>query len=581
MVEGVSGLLSVARRHRVNLRWESSLGRLRWPNGSEAHLFSGDNADGLRGPEHHFAWVLTFEVVADPESPALGDVLNDASAGRIYSNSQRSLPGFAAYGRSIRDAVEPIVSTFDVDLWDDGEVLRSPPPFEAPVRIEELGNGADDRAVAQFKREQVPARSLPSSLRLTHYDPARDYQTGEARSSVGAPGVDEQREVPAALSADAAKGFANAILARAWAERDHLTLRLPTARMTLGPGAIVTLPLAPPRWRVESVTLEALVTVLELRPAFRSVGALPADGGQIAVNSDKLTGPLTIALFDVPDPFEASDEPSLLLAVSGTGDWKARVVELRVGAAERVVSTPRRKSILGRSLGNLPTGTPHLLDLINGVDVQLIDEEQVLLNCDDDALAAGANAAILGRELIQFGQAEALGGGRYRLSRLLRGRGGTEWAGATHEAGEPFCLLQSGAVERVGLSRANLGAMVEASIGEASASAELLGEALRPPSPVGLKVDRSAGEHVLIHWIRRSRTGFAWLDGVDTPLGEASEQYRIILSSPTQRLELSSTEPRLLVERMTMALLGTGPFTAEVQQVGDYAVSRAVQITFS
>ena len=98
---------------------------------------------------------------------------------------------------------------------------------------------------------------------------------------------------------------------------------------------------------------------------------------------------------------------------------------------------------------------------------------------------------------------------------------------------------------------------------------------------MGLKVDRSAGEHVLIHWIRRSRRGFAWLDGVDTPLGEASEQYRIILSSPTQRLELSSTEPRLLVERMTMALLGSGPVTAEVQQVGDYAVSRAVQITFS
>jgi phage terminase large subunit-like protein len=29
---------------------------LRWPNGSEAQLFSGDNADGLRGPEHDFAW---------------------------------------------------------------------------------------------------------------------------------------------------------------------------------------------------------------------------------------------------------------------------------------------------------------------------------------------------------------------------------------------------------------------------------------------------------------------------------------------------------------------------------------------
>ena len=56
MVEGVSGLLSVARNHGHRLSWEPSLGRLRWPNGSEAALFSGDHADGLRGPEHDFAW---------------------------------------------------------------------------------------------------------------------------------------------------------------------------------------------------------------------------------------------------------------------------------------------------------------------------------------------------------------------------------------------------------------------------------------------------------------------------------------------------------------------------------------------
>jgi len=56
MVEGVSGLLSVARNHGQRITWEPSLGRLRWPNGSEARLFSGDHADGLRGPEHDFAW---------------------------------------------------------------------------------------------------------------------------------------------------------------------------------------------------------------------------------------------------------------------------------------------------------------------------------------------------------------------------------------------------------------------------------------------------------------------------------------------------------------------------------------------
>ena len=56
MIEGVSGLLKVARAYRRRLSWEPSVGRLRWPNGSEAKLFSGDSADGLRGPEHDFAW---------------------------------------------------------------------------------------------------------------------------------------------------------------------------------------------------------------------------------------------------------------------------------------------------------------------------------------------------------------------------------------------------------------------------------------------------------------------------------------------------------------------------------------------
>src|SRR5436190_8232425 len=56
MVEGVSGLLAVARQRRRRVTWEPSLARLSWPNGSEAQLFSGDHADGLRGPEYDFAW---------------------------------------------------------------------------------------------------------------------------------------------------------------------------------------------------------------------------------------------------------------------------------------------------------------------------------------------------------------------------------------------------------------------------------------------------------------------------------------------------------------------------------------------
>jgi phage terminase large subunit-like protein len=68
MVEGVSGVLSVAKRRRHRVKWEPSIGRLRWPNGSEAQLFSGDNPDGLRGPEHDFAWADELAKWGDPEA---------------------------------------------------------------------------------------------------------------------------------------------------------------------------------------------------------------------------------------------------------------------------------------------------------------------------------------------------------------------------------------------------------------------------------------------------------------------------------------------------------------------------------
>jgi phage terminase large subunit-like protein len=68
MVEGVSGVLGVAKRRRHRVKWEPSIGRLRWPYGSEAQLFSGDNPDGLRGPEHDFAWADELAKWRDPDA---------------------------------------------------------------------------------------------------------------------------------------------------------------------------------------------------------------------------------------------------------------------------------------------------------------------------------------------------------------------------------------------------------------------------------------------------------------------------------------------------------------------------------
>ena len=56
MVEGPSGLLSLRLHRSERPLFEPSRGRVLFPNGSEAQLHSGANPEGLRGPQHDFAW---------------------------------------------------------------------------------------------------------------------------------------------------------------------------------------------------------------------------------------------------------------------------------------------------------------------------------------------------------------------------------------------------------------------------------------------------------------------------------------------------------------------------------------------
>lgn len=55
MVEGESGLLAVSPPWN-RPRYEPSKRRLTWPNGARATLFSADEPDLLRGPQHDLAW---------------------------------------------------------------------------------------------------------------------------------------------------------------------------------------------------------------------------------------------------------------------------------------------------------------------------------------------------------------------------------------------------------------------------------------------------------------------------------------------------------------------------------------------
>ena len=104
-------------------------------------------------------------------------------------------------------------------------------------------------------------------------------------------------------------------------------------------------------------------------------------------------------------------------------------------------------------------------------------------SCDDSALAAGANLALIGDELVQFADAEAIGPGKFRLTRLLRGRFATQAAASTHGIGDLFVLIDLAALQAISLPPSVRDTLVTAAYqtpsGAISASRMIDGRSLR------------------------------------------------------------------------------------------------------
>jgi hypothetical protein len=167
------------------------------------------------------------------------------------------------------------------------------------------------------------------------------------------------------------------------------------------------------------------------------------------------------------------------------------------------------------------------------------------------------------------------------LTHLLRGRAGTEWACEGHVAGEPFCLIQPGSLQSLAMPGWSIGAVVDAEAAGAATSATFGGESLRPPSPVNLTAIIQRDGDLLLNWVRRSRTGFAWVDGIDAPLGEAREQYQVDLTGSAGTIEFIVDQPSLTVAAADLESLGSGPATIVVRQIGDLAASRPAQLSIT
>ena len=395
---------------------------------------------------------------------------------------------------------------------------------------------------------------------------------------------EERIDLPAVLPAPSARALAQRLASSAADGRETLVWHADLAALALTVGQVITLADGG-AWQVAGRTVRASDVLLELKRHQPLPAAdLPAIPGAAVSARDWPDAVGTVHLFDVPNlGSPAASTPRILIAGAGSNDgWRGADCWFvpRAGAEPIPVGTIRAAAALGQLSAPLGTARQYLLDLANVAVVKLANPSMTLESVSDAVLLGGANRAMVGGELLQFGIADAVGPAMWRLSRLLRGRAGTA-SDAVHAAGTPFVLLDDPALLMLpddlagsaeggdaSLQWVPRGGATLTEIGVPSA-----GHALRPLAPVHGRVRPDDKGGVTISWVRCSRVDAGWRDHVDQPSGEGRDVWHVSVSPSVPGVgPWERAFPELHVAADELAALPPG-CSVEIRQAGDLALS--------
>lgn len=533
---------------------------------------------------------LTFEVVADTATLSIADLLQGVVEQSDAAVELPGLDGLSADGpvTDLLGALDPLFP-LDYDACDEFLAIRPERLQAAALPLPEAATSAareDFGGNAGFARQRAPGNEQPLAI-LRYYDVDRDFQPGAQRASGRPlPGQPRAIELPAALSASTARALVEAAGHRQNWGRQTIAWRVTQIDPALRPGAVVSLPDHPGRWKVrEWEWREHGIDLALVRSAPASAGTAHADTGRPALAPDLVQGTSRLIACELPwDGNPGTPVPLLLVATgSASAGWTGASLYLDQGdgALAPLGASGRDRAVLGTALTALPFASPLLFDRQGSVEIQLAGHDQQLPQASQRQLALGANRALLGSEIIQYASAEPLGSGRWHLSGLWRGRGGTEAALGSHVAGEAFLLLDgTGAIldpavigNVPGTQIMALGLGDEVPVGSSIA---LAGIGLRPLSPVHGAAASLPGGDLRLSWVRRARGAWRWENGTDTPLNEQGELYQVSfgpLASPLASWTATSAE--LTIPAATLAsLLAAAPAgLLAVRQLGDHGQS--------
>ncbi|MGN6497851.1 MAG: GTA baseplate fiber-binding domain-containing protein [Tsuneonella sp.] len=541
---------------------------------------------------------LTFEIVADDGTIALAELIAqpgiEAESGMAFDR----LAGFSNEGGSVLDTLDTLASVYPLACDAGGAVLSieaADTVDREPVMLPEAASAWEDgdfgAADGQNRQRAPEDDTRPDALR--YYDVGRDFQPGVQHAGGRArPGRTRTIEFPGALAADDARALASAAAQRAAWRRETLAWRLAELDPAVAPGRLVRAPGTAGTWRVAGWEWRERGVELELVRQPPVAAAVPlGDSGQPWTPPDLAPAATILRAFELPwDGYGSSEWPGLFAALSADGpSWSGAALYVdRGGELIPLGSNGRARSTLGALAAPLPASGALLFEPAAMLELDLAASDMTLASAGIAAIAGGANRLLVGGEVLQFAQAEQLSDRRWRVSGLLRGRGGTEaQAQAGHPAGASAVLIDDTLVALDPALVPASGTTTLAAIGKAedepvTATLTASGIGRKPLCPVHPRVRRPASGELALSWTRRARGAWDWPNEVDAPLVEQSEAYVVgcgPVDAPVAQYSVSA--PSLLLRPADHALLASDQPGAAVwvRQVGNYGQSDPLLLT--
>lgn len=281
----------------------------------------------------------------------------------------------------------------------------------------------------------------------------------------------------------------------------------------------------------------------------------------------RITGKTLLEPLDIHIINDRDDSFGCYIAVAGqTKGWVGALVELSLDGGANYIDSfqadfPAIIGALASTLGEHPAEYP---DVTNSVLVDLKSIDAELESVDQIGLQNRMNLAIVGNEVLQFGNAaETSHQGTWELSNFLRGRNQT--ASVVHGVGERFVLLDRDALYFIPAQLAYRNRSI--TIRATSLNGEIddvtittfnfTGQAQVEYQPAYLQARRSVSDAILT-WQGVGKLGAS----VNVAMGAYFVNYRVTLTDGTTTKTFDTTEQSLITPLADFS----GPITATVAQ---------------